>query len=198
MSMFTLAISCLTTSNLPSFMDLTFLVPMQYCSLRHRTFLLSAVKSTDGYCFCFGSIPSFFLALFLHWSPLAYYFAFSFCSWGSQGKTAEVVFHSLLQWTTFCKTFPPWSTHLGWPHSTWLSFIDLDKALVLVWLDWPVFCDYGFNVSALWCSLATPTILLWFLLPWTWDISPRLLQHSAAASPYLGQGVSPHPCLSWP
>ena len=29
---FTLAISCLTTSNLPWFMDLTFQVPMQYCS----------------------------------------------------------------------------------------------------------------------------------------------------------------------
>ena len=30
---FTLAISCLTTSNLPWFTDLTFQVPMQYCSL---------------------------------------------------------------------------------------------------------------------------------------------------------------------
>ena len=33
MSVFTLAISCLTTSNLPWFMGLTFQVPMQYCSL---------------------------------------------------------------------------------------------------------------------------------------------------------------------
>ena len=33
MSIFTLAISCLTTSNLHWFMDLTFQVPMQYCSL---------------------------------------------------------------------------------------------------------------------------------------------------------------------
>ena len=32
MLMFTLAIPCLTTSNLPWFMDLTFQVPMQYCS----------------------------------------------------------------------------------------------------------------------------------------------------------------------
>ena len=24
-----------------------------------------------------------------------------------------------------------------------------------MWLDWLVFCDYGFNVSALWCPLAT-------------------------------------------
>ena len=73
MSTFTLAISCLTTSNLPWFMDLTFQVPMQYCSLQHRTLLLSAVTSTTGYCFCFGSIPSFFLELFLHWSPEAYW-----------------------------------------------------------------------------------------------------------------------------
>ena len=35
--MFTLAISCLAISSLPWFMDLTFQVPMQYCSLQHRT-----------------------------------------------------------------------------------------------------------------------------------------------------------------
>ena len=39
---------------------------MQYCSLQHRTLLLSPVTSTAGYCFCFGFIPSFFLELFLH------------------------------------------------------------------------------------------------------------------------------------
>ena len=70
---FTLAISCLTTSNLPWFLDLTFQVPMQYCSLQHWTLLLSPVTSTTGYCFCFGSIPSFFLELFLYWSPVAYW-----------------------------------------------------------------------------------------------------------------------------
>ena len=54
-------------------MDLTFQVHMQYCFLQHRTLLLSPVTSTTGYCFCFGSIPSFFLKLFLHWSPEAYW-----------------------------------------------------------------------------------------------------------------------------
>ena len=54
-------------------MDLTFQVPMQYCSLQHQTLLLSPVTSTAGYCFCFGSIPSFFLELFLHRSPVAYW-----------------------------------------------------------------------------------------------------------------------------
>ena len=73
MSTFTLAISCLTTSNFPWSMDLTFQVPMQYCSLQHRTLLLSPTTSTTGYCFCFGSIHSFFLELFLHWSLVAYW-----------------------------------------------------------------------------------------------------------------------------
>ena len=61
-SMFTLTISCLTTSNLPWFMDLTFQVPMQYCSLQHWTLLPSPVTSTTGCCFA--------LALSLHsfWS----------------------------------------------------------------------------------------------------------------------------------
>ena len=46
MSMFTLAISCLTTSNLPWFTDLAFQVPMQYCSLQHRILLSSLDTST--------------------------------------------------------------------------------------------------------------------------------------------------------
>ena len=73
MSMFTLAISCLTTSNLPWFMDLTFQVPMQYCSLQHRTLLPSPVTSTTGCCFHFENVSSFFLELFLHSSPLTYW-----------------------------------------------------------------------------------------------------------------------------
>ena len=72
MSTFTLDVSYLTTSNFPWFMDLTFQVRMQYCSLQHWTLLLSPVTSTT-WCFCFDSIPSFFLELFLHWSPVAYW-----------------------------------------------------------------------------------------------------------------------------
>ena len=72
MPMLTLAISCLTTSNLPWFMDLTFQDPVQYCSLQDWTLLPSPVTSTTGCCFCFDSVSSFFLELFLHWSPVAY------------------------------------------------------------------------------------------------------------------------------
>ena len=96
---FTLAISCLTTSNLPWFIDLTFQVPMQYCSL-HRTLLLSSVTSTTGCCFPFGSVSSFFLELFLCSSPVANWTSTNledtssgvifFClSWGSRGKKQE-------------------------------------------------------------------------------------------------------------
>ena len=127
-------------------MDLTFQVPVQYCSLQHPTLLLSPVPSTAGCYFCFGSISSFFLELFLHSFPVAYwaptdlgsssfsvlYVCFSYCSWGSQGKNTDVVCHSLLQWTTLCHTSPPWPSFLGRPHMAWLSFTELDEAVVHV------------------------------------------------------------------
>ena len=95
--MFPLDISCLTTFNLPWFIDLTFHAPMQYCSLQHHTLHPSPVTSTTERCFWFGTISSIFLKLFLHSSPVAYWhlpiwgvhlsvsylFAFSYCSWGS-------------------------------------------------------------------------------------------------------------------
>ena len=52
MPMFTLALSCLITPSLPWFMDLTFQVPMQYCSVQHWTLLPSSITSTTGCCFC--------------------------------------------------------------------------------------------------------------------------------------------------
>ena len=185
---------------------------MQYCSLQRRTLLLSPVTSTAGYCFCFGSIPSFFLELFLHWSPVAYwaptdlgsssFSILSFClfillmglsrqEYWSGLPFPSPVDHILSDLSTM--THPSWV--VLW---AWLSFIELDKAVVLVWLDWLVFCEYSFSVSALWCPLAPPTVLLGLLLPWAWVISSRLLQQSPAAVPYLGRGVSPHRRPSWP
>ena len=174
MSTFSLAIPCLTTFNLPWFTNLPVQVPMQYCSLQHWTLLPSPVTSTTGYCFCFGSVSSFFRELFLHWSPVAYWaptdlesssfrvlslFAFSYCSWGSQGKNTEVACHSpspvdhiLSDLSTM--TLPPW---VAW--QAWLGFIELDKAVVLVWLDWLVFCEYGF--------IGLPSDALLQHLPWS-------------------------------
>ena len=64
---------------------------------------------------------------------VSYHIAFSYCSWGSQGKNAEVVCHSLLQWTMFCQNFllmthPSWVDLHGMAH----GFIELDKAVAHV------------------------------------------------------------------
>ena len=90
--MFTLAISCLTTSNLPCFMDLTFQVPMEYCSFQHWTLLLSPITSTAGYYVFFGSILSLISSSILGtYRPGEFLFQYpiiclSYCSWGSQGR----------------------------------------------------------------------------------------------------------------
>ena len=70
--MVTLAISYLTTSNLPWFVDLTFQLPMHNCCYQHWTLLLLPVTSTSGHCFHFDSASSFFQDLFLHSFPVAY------------------------------------------------------------------------------------------------------------------------------
>ena len=161
MSTFTLAISCLTTSNLPWFMGLKFQVPTQYCSLQHQTLLLSQVTSTAGYCFCFGSIPSFFLELFLHPSPVAYWaptnlgsssfsvlsfslfillMGFSRQEYWSLLPFPSPVYHILSEVSTM--TCPSKVTLPGLAH----SFIELDKAVTheislvsYLWL-WFSFC----------------------------------------------------------
>ena len=160
MSVFTLAISCLTTSNLLWFMDPTFQVPMQYCSLQHWTLLLSPVTSTTGCCFCFGSVSSFFLELFLHCSPVAYraptdlessfFSVVSFClfilfmGFSRQEYWSGLPFpfpvdHILSELSTM--TRPSWVALHCMVH----SFIKLDKAVVHViilvsflWLWFPV------------------------------------------------------------
>ena len=125
--MFTLAISCLTTSNLLWFMDLTFQVPMQYCALQHWALLPSPVTSTTGRVFCFGSVSSLFLELFLHSSQVAYWAptdlrssSFSVISFCLFIPFMQFSRHSLLQWTMFCQSSPQWSILLGWPYMTWL------------------------------------------------------------------------------
>ena len=47
------------------------------------------------------SIISIIFYLSVTYLSLYLAITFSYCSWGSEGKNAEVVCHSLLQWTTF-------------------------------------------------------------------------------------------------
>ena len=124
--------------------------------------------STTGCWFCFGSTSSFFLELFLYSSQVAYWtpsvlgahlpvpylFAFSYCSWGSQGKNTEVVCRFLLQQATFCQNSPAWPVSLACPCTVWLivslSYITLGS-MVSFWL---VFCHCGF------CSGGHRTVVL--------------------------------------
>ena len=147
MLMLTLDISCLTTSNLPWFMDLTFQVPMQYCFLQHWTLLPSPVTSTTGCCFWFGSVSSFFLELVLYWSLVAYwaptdlgsssFSVLSFClfilfmgfsrqEYWSGLPFPSPVDHILSKLSTMICPF--WVILHGMAH----SFIELDKAVVHV------------------------------------------------------------------
>ena len=147
MLMFPLAISCLTSSNLPCVMDLTFQVPVLYCSLQHRTLLPWPVTSTTGHCFRFGAVSSFSLELFLHWSPVIYWaptdlggssFSVpSFClcilfmGFSRQENWSDLPFpfavdHILSELTTM--TCLSWVALQGMAH----SFVELDKAVVHV------------------------------------------------------------------
>ena len=63
---------------------------------------------------------------------MSYLFAFSYCSWGFQGKNTEVVCHSLLQWTSFLRTLHHDLSILGSPTQHAHSLIELDKAVVHV------------------------------------------------------------------
>ena len=124
MSVFTLAITCLTNSNLPQFMDLTF----QDLTFQLHTCCNIAFSASD-----LASITSpihnwvwflLWLSLFilsgvisplipsrygaptdLGSSPFSVLtFFLSYCSWGSQGKNTEVVCHSLSSGTHFVRT----------------------------------------------------------------------------------------------
>ena len=224
MSMFTLAISCLTTSNLPWFMH------------QHSRFPCNIALYSIRPCFHHRSHPQlvvgFALAPSLHsfWSyfsthlptwgihlSVSYLFAFSHCSQCSQGKNTEVVCHSLIQWTTFCQISAPWPICLGLPHTLWLSFIELEKAVVHVirlasflWLWFQSVCPLMPSLSAYhltWVSLtldvqylftASPEKCSCFSLPWIWGISSRPLLLSldlgyllTAAIPDIGRGIAP-------
>ena len=126
-SVFTLSISCLTTSNLPCFVDLTSQVPVQYCPLRHRTLPPPPGSSTTEPCFHVGPASSFFMNYSpqAYWAPsnlgallpVSYPFAFSYCSWGSQGSNTGVACHPFSSGPRFVRTLRHGPSVLGGP--TW-------------------------------------------------------------------------------
>ena len=125
MSVFNLAISFLTTSSFPWFMDLTFQDPVECYSFQHWTYLSPAGAAKTDWHFCCGSAASFFLDLLVIApcsSPVWYWVhfnlgssssgvwyhtfsTFSFYPWDSPGKNTEVGWHFFFLLTTFCRTF---------------------------------------------------------------------------------------------
>ena len=153
MLMFTLAISYLTTSNLPWFMDLTFQVPIQYCFLQHWTYIhhqshpqlgvdfaLASSLHSFWNCFstdpaacwaptCLGSSSFSFLSfclfiLFMRFSSQEYWNSLPFPSPGD---------HVLSELSSM--THPSWMALHGMAH----GFFELDKAVISL-------------VSFLWCD----------------------------------------------
>ena len=143
---------------------------MLCCSTQHWTLLPSPATLTTGCWFCFGSVSSFFLELFPHWSPLAYWaptdqgsssFSIqSFClftlfmGFSRQEYWSSLLFPSpvelLLELSTM--TCLSWVALLGMAH----SFIELDKAVMQVISRLLAFCDCAFysvwwrRVKGLW------------------------------------------------
>ena len=191
--MFTLSVFCLTTSNLPWVMDLTFQVPMLCWSLQHGTLFPSPVTSTTGHCFHFGSVLSFFLELFLHWSPVAYwaptdlgsssFIAPSFCLFVlSMGFSRQECWSGL--------PFPSRANHIlselsNMTHLSWVvlngmahSFVELDRSVVHV-ISLVIFLW-------LWC--------LSFILSSLMDKDKRLVGASCWERLTVGEGIGEGLC----
>ena len=143
--MFTLTISCLTTCNLPWFMDQTFQVLMQYCSLSNVTsitshvhnwvlillwlhlFILSGVISSLISSSILGTYQPGVSSFSVLWFSLFILFmGFSRQEYWSDLPFPSPVDHILSDLSTM--------TRLSWvaPHGMAHSFIELDKVVVHV------------------------------------------------------------------
>ena len=168
MSVFTLAISCLTTSNLPWFMDLTFQVPMQYCSSQHQTLLSPPDTSTTEHHFCFGPASSSFLELFLCYSLITYWTPADL-----EGLSPSV--------TSFCPfiLFMGFSRQECWRGLPFPSPVDhvLAELSTVTCLSWVALHGKAHSFIQLQKAVIHVVILVTFLWLWfsfwrTWDCGP--------------------------
>ena len=139
-------------------MDLILPVPMQYCSVRYWALLPSPVTSTTGCCFCFGSVSSFFVELFIHWCPVAYwaptdlgsssFSVLSFCLFILfMGFSRQKCWSGLSLHCPVDHVLSEFSTNLclRWPYRAWFLVSLSWTRLWSMWSDWLVFCDCGFQ-----------------------------------------------------
>ena len=177
---------------------------MQYGSLQHRTLLLSPVTSTTGCCFCFGPISSFFLELFLHWSPVAYwaptylgsssFIVLSFCLHTVHG----VLKARILKWFAipfcsgphFVRTLHHDPSVLGGPtqHGSWFywAVVNMIRLVSFLWL-WFTHANYfitNFKILFLLLSHSVVSDSLWH----------HGLQHARPPCPSPTPGAYPNSC----
>ena len=122
MSTFTLAISCLTTSNIPGSYAILLFIALDLasvtshihnwvlCLLWLHPFILSGVISP---LISSSILATYRLGEFIFQCPI--FFAFSYCSCGSQGKNTEVVFISFSSGQCYIRTLHHDLSILGGP-----------------------------------------------------------------------------------
>ena len=161
MSMFTLAISCLTTYDLPWFMDGPN-IPSSYAIL---FFTAADFTFTTRHSHTWTLFP-LWLSLFILSEAISPLFSSSildtyqpggvhlsvsylFCVFilfvGSSRQEYSSGLPSIPQWTTFCQNSPPWPVCLGWPNMAWLIVSLSYTRLWFMWSVWLVFCYYGLH-----------------------------------------------------
>ena len=182
---------------------------MQYYSLHHWTLLLSPVTSTTGCCFCFGSIPSFFLELFLHWSPVAYwaptdlgsssFSILSFClfilfmglsrqEYWSGLPFSSPVAHILPDLSTM--TWPSWVAPHGMAWCYWVRH-DCGPVISLasfLWLWFPCVCPLNPSHNTYLLTWVSLTLDMGYLF----TVAPA--KHSRCSLPWT-RGISSQPPL---
>ena len=180
MSMFTLTISCLTTSNSPWFMDLTFQIPMLFTGSDFTT-ITSHIHNWVLF-MLWLHLFYFFWIYFLHSSPVAYWrptnlgissfsvisFSPFIVSWSSKAWILKWVAIPFSNRSHSVRTLHCDPSVLGLPYMAWFIFSLTWTRLSFMWSFWLVFCDCGFH------SLCPPWIRirgLWKLLDgkdWLW------------------------------
>ena len=168
--MFTLAISPLTTSNLPWFMDLTFQVPMQYCSLHYWTLLPSTFTSLSLSLHSSGDFsPLFFSSILGNYWP-GVFIIFQYHIFLLFHTIHMVLTVRILKWFAipfssrprFVRTLHHDLSVLDGPtqHGLWFHWVRQSVIHVISWL---TFCDCGFHPV---CSLVDKRLVF---LPLIWS-----------------------------
>ena len=137
-------------SDLAHIMDLTFKVPMQYCSLQRQILLLPPDTFTIEYHFHFGQASLFFLELFL-WHLLNWQAHRPCCIFLHFHTVHAVLKARLLESLPspvdhfFCQNSSPWPVHPRWSHTVWLPASLSYTKLWSMWSFWLAFYDRSFH-----------------------------------------------------